>query len=146
MHQLRPIHRPKRRKRVGRGGKRGNYCGRGIKGQNVRAGAKFQPIVRELIKRYPKLRGYKFKPKAKNQRIEVVNLPAIEKGFNEKETVSPASLLERKIVDKIKGRIPEVKILGRGEIKKSLTIEGCEVSKGAKEKIEKAGGIIRMTN
>jgi ribosomal protein L15 len=36
-----------------------------------------------------------------------------------------------------------VKILGQGEITKKLIIEGCQVSKKVKEKIEKAGGIIR---
>jgi len=61
LHQLSPKHKSKKRKRVGRGGKRGTYCGRGMKGQKSRAGAKFVPIIRGLIKRYPKLRGYRNK-------------------------------------------------------------------------------------
>ncbi len=142
IHQLRPIHKPKRKKRVGRGGKRGNYCGRGIKGQNARAGAKFKPIIRELIKRYPKLRGYKFRSRER-LKIKIVNLATLEKKFKENETVSPASLVEKRVVDKIEGKIPEVKILGRGEINKKLVIENCFLSKGAKEKIKKCGGIIR---
>lgn len=39
--------------------------------------------------------------------------------------------------------MPEVKILGEGEITKPLIIEGCQISKSAKEKIEKAGGQIK---
>jgi len=142
IHQLRPIHKPKRKKRVGRGGKRGNYCGRGIKGQNARAGAKLKPIIRELIKRYPKLRGYKFKSR-KGSKIRIVNLDRLEKKFKENETVSPTSLVEKKLVDKIGGKIPEVKILGKGEISKKLIIENCLLSKRAREKIKKVGGTIR---
>jgi large subunit ribosomal protein L15 len=46
---------------VGRGGKKGTYSGRGIKGQKSRAGKRLEPIIRSIIKRYPKLRGYRFK-------------------------------------------------------------------------------------
>lgn len=63
LHELKPKHKRKKRKRVGRGGKRGTYSGRGIKGQKARAGRRLKPVIRELIKRYPKLRGYKFKAK-----------------------------------------------------------------------------------
>lgn len=52
-------------------------------------------------------------------------------------------MLEKKIIAKIKGRIPEVKILGKGKITKALVVEGCKLSKSAKEKIEKAGGQIK---
>jgi len=52
-------------------------------------------------------------------------------------------LIERGIIRKIKGRIPQVKILGKGELKKKLTIEDCQVSKAAKEKIKKAGGTVK---
>jgi large subunit ribosomal protein L15 len=61
LHEIKPTHKLKKRKRVGRGGKRGTYSGRGQKGQLSRAGRKLKPLIREIIKRYPKLRGYKFK-------------------------------------------------------------------------------------
>ena len=48
-HNLKRVHKVKRKKRVGRGGKKGDYSGRGIKGQKSRAGAKFKPLIRELI-------------------------------------------------------------------------------------------------
>lgn len=141
LHQLKPIHKRKRKKRIGRGGKRGTYSGRGIKGQRARAGAKFQPMIREVIKKYPKLRGYRQKVR---RRVQVeVNMTTLEEKFKSGEEINPKILIERGIIRKIKGRAPQVKILGKGELKKRLTIEGCKVSKGAKEKIEKAGGIIK---
>ncbi|PIP24430.1 MAG: 50S ribosomal protein L15 [Candidatus Nealsonbacteria bacterium CG02_land_8_20_14_3_00_37_10] len=144
LHELKSIHKPKKSKCVGRGGKRGTYCGRGMRGQKARSGGRFQPIIRELIKRYPKLRGYRFKSKTKRQKskIAVLNLEILENKFNSGEKINPEILLEKRLVRKILGRTPKVKILGRGKINKSLTVEGCEVSKQAKEKIEKAGGKI----
>jgi len=144
LHQLKPKHKPKRKKRVGRGGKRGTYSGRGIKGQKSRAGRKMQPVIRELIKRYPKLRGYRVKSKVKGQMPKVtVNLEVLEKKFSSGERVTPEILLEKKIVRKIKGRILEIKILGKGKLTKALTVENCQVSKSAKEAVEKAGGTIK---
>ncbi len=140
LHQLSPIKKQKTKKRVGRGGKRGTYSGRGIKGQKARAGAKIRPAWRDLIKQIPKKRGYKFKPVSKKPAI--VNLGAINKFFNEGEIVSLQSLLQKRLISKIKGRLPEVKILGEGEINKKLTFKGLETSEGAKKKIEKAGGAI----
>jgi len=141
LHQLRPKHKLKKRKRVGRGGKHGSYSGKGIKGQKSRSGARFQPIIRQIIKRYPKLRGYKFKG-FKSKEV-VLNIGILEKKFESGEKVSPQTLIEKKIIRKIKGRIPKVKILGEGDIKKTLFIEGLKFSKSAKEKIEKAGGQIK---
>ncbi len=141
LHQLKPIHKLKKKKRIGRGGKRGTYSGRGIKGQKSRAGRKFAPVIRGLIKKYPKLRGYRFKAKEKN--LAVLNLEILDKKFNDSELVTPKSLLEKKIIPKIKGKIPKVKILGKGKITKKLIIENCELSKNAMGKIEKAGGIIK---
>ena len=145
LHQLKPKHKLKKRKRVGRGGKRGTYSGRGLKGQRSRAGRKFEPAIRGLIKRYPKLRGYRFKSKVKGQesKIAILNLETLEKRFNSGEKITPEILLERKIIRRIKGRLPKVKILSRGKLTKKLIIEGCQVSKSTREKIEKAGGSIK---
>jgi len=145
LHQLKPKHKLKKSKRVGRGGKRGTYSGRGLKGQRSRAGRKFKPAIRGLIKRYPKLRGYRFKSKVKSQKskIAILNLEILEKRFNSEEKITPEILLERKIIRRIKGRLPKVKILSRGKLTKKLIIEGCQVSKSAKEEIEKAGGTIK---
>lgn len=140
LHQIRPIHKRKSRKRVGRGGKKGTYSGRGVKGQKSRSGAKFQPVIRELIKRYPKLRGYRFS--SLKQKPAIINIGTIEKNFKAGDKLSPNIFLERKLIRRIKGRIPRVKILGKGELTKALNVEKCLVSESAKKKIEKAGGRI----
>jgi len=59
--QLHQIKSSKKRlkKRIGRGGKKGTYCGKGMKGQKSRAGAKIRPELRDFIKKIPKVRGYK---------------------------------------------------------------------------------------
>jgi large subunit ribosomal protein L15 len=141
LHKLRPKHKLKKKKRIGRGGKRGTYSGRGKKGQKSRAGASLKPDIRVFIKRYPKLRGYKFK--GKNEKLTVLNIEILEKNFKANDEISPKTLLERKLIRRIKKRIPRVKILGRGKLTKKLIIKGCELSKKAQEKIEKAGGIIK---
>ncbi len=140
LHQIQPKNKLKKKKRIGRGGKKGTYSGRGVKGQKARAGRKLQPIIREIIKKYPKLRGYNFNSLQNKPPLEIVNLSQIEVKFKEGETVTPESLVEKKLIKKIKGRIPRVKILGDGEITKKINIRQCLISKSAKEKIEKAGG------
>ncbi len=145
LHELKPIHKSKKTKRIGRGGKKGTYSGRGIKGQKSRAGRRFKPVIRELIKKYPKLRGYRQKSKFKNKKLKIVivNLEVLEKKFETGETINPQILLERKIIRKIKGRLPEVKILSKGKLAKSLNIEDCLVSKKTKEIIEKNHGVVK---
>lgn len=140
LHELGPKHKLKRRKRVGRGGKRGTYSGRGLKGQKSRAGRRLEPAIRGLIKKYPKLRGYRFKGKTKPV---VINVGILEKKFRALEKITPEALLEKKLVPKIKGRLPQVKILGKGKITKKLVIENCQVSEGAEKKIKEAKGTIK---
>ncbi|MFA5086535.1 MAG: uL15 family ribosomal protein [Candidatus Paceibacterota bacterium] len=140
LHELKKNTTFKKKKRVGRGGKKGTYCGTGGKGQKGRAGAKFKPLIREWVKKYPKLRGYNFNVLSS---VSAVNLDVLEKTFNEKDIVSPETLVAKKAVRRVDGKAPLVKILSRGEIKKALVIENCTVSKAAKEKIEKAGGTVK---
>jgi len=134
IHQLKPKHKKKNRKRVGRGGKRGTYSGKGLKGQKSRAGRKTHPIIRDFIKKYPKLRGYRAKRIFDN--LEVVNVGDLDKYFDKENIINPKALLEKGLIRKIKGKIPRVKILGKGELTKELAIEGCEMSKSVKEKIK----------
>lgn len=140
LHELQPLHKRKKKKRVGRGGKRGTYAGRGMKGQGARAGGKFPPSIRELIKRYPKLRGTRAKILRVNK--ATFNVDVLESRLEAGAVVTPELLLASKIIRRIEGKAPMVKILGRGELSKPFTIQGCEVSKSAKAKIEKAGGTI----
>jgi len=148
LHQLKPKHKLKRKKRIGRGGKRGTYSGRGMKGQKSRAGRKLKPAIRGLIKKYHKLRGYRFKSKTKYQKLKttVLNLDILEKRFASNEKVNPQVLLDKKIIRKIKGRLPVIKILGKGKLTKKLIIENCLFSKQVKKEIEKAGGTIKYNN
>jgi large subunit ribosomal protein L15 len=140
VHQLKKNSTFKDKKRVGRGGKKGTYCGGGGKGQKGRSGARFKPIVREWLKKYPKLRGYNFGTKTE---VSVINLSELEASFESKSTINPTILAEKRIIRKVDGKIPTVKILGRGDVSKAFTIESCIVSVKAKEKLEKTGSTIK---
>ncbi|MSU54223.1 MAG: 50S ribosomal protein L15 [Candidatus Staskawiczbacteria bacterium] len=138
IHQLKPKHKSKDRMIVGRGGKKGTYSGKGGKGQSARSGRKMVPIIRELIKRYPKLKGYR--SFVFENTTAVVNLNALDKHFKDGEIVSPANLVKKGIIRMLKGKIPAVKILGNGKISKKVIVENCTTSKTAKGAIIKAGG------
>jgi large subunit ribosomal protein L15 len=141
LHELKPKHKNRNKRRIGRGGRKGTYSGHGMKGQRSRAGRKMVPIIRELIKRYPKLKGYR--SFAIESNLALVNLESIESKVNNGDVVNPENLIKLGLISKIKGRVPEVKILGTGKITKKITVENCKISKTAKEAIEKAGGNIK---
>ena len=141
IHEIQPQHKNKDSKRVGRGGKKGTYSGRGCKGQKSRAGRKMQPFMREIIKRYPKIRGYR--QKLRSEGTICVNLKTLDKNFEKGAKITPAVLVEKKLIRKIAGRTPLVKVLGNGEITKSFSFESCLVSKAAIAKVEKAGGTVK---
>ena len=61
LHKLESDPNKKTRKRIGRGGKRGTYSGKGVKGQKSRAGRKIRPAIRDFMQQTPKLRGVKNK-------------------------------------------------------------------------------------
>lgn len=126
IHQLQPINASKNRKRVGRGGKKGTYSGKGGKGQTARAGRKLAPIIRELIKRYPKLKGYRAEHMEKT--TAVVGLDWLESKYNSGDTVDLKH---------------EAKILANGKLTKKLAIKNAKVSAAAKAAIEKLGGTIK---
>ena len=151
LYQLKPTYKKKSRKRVGRGGKKGTYSGKGIKGQKSRSGKKprvdFAGGDTTLSKRLPKRRGTTGKHKttkvrkgAKINRLKlqsrpvVVNLKDIEQKFKSDEIVSPRNLLNKKLIGKIKGRVPKVKILGQGELTKKLQFRGVRLSKSVQKK------------
>ncbi|MDP2927102.1 MAG: 50S ribosomal protein L15 [bacterium] len=141
LQHLKPNHKPRTAKRIGRGGKKGSTSGRGTKGQKARAGKRMKPLVRGFIKRYPKLRGHRMESWPAS--LVGVNLDKIERHFQVGETVNPRILVEKKIIFFPGNKIPLVKILGNGEITKSLIFENCKLSKGAEAKIKKAGGTIK---
>ncbi len=140
LHQLKRVHKHKKSKRVARGGKRGKTAGRGTKGQKARAGHRLRPELRDIIKKYPKHRGYKFKSIA--TKPTPINLDLIEQSFAVGDTVSPETLLVKKLIKKEGGRVQKVKILGTGTLTKKITLSGCLISASAKKAIEAAGGLV----
>lgn len=127
-------------KRIGRGGCRGTYSGRGMKGQKARSGGNVDPLFEggrsSLIKRMKKLRGFK----SPHTKKTVVTLADLNRVFADGETISVLSLIEKKLL-RNKFVKNGVKIVARGEMSKKLTVaEDVLMTIGAKEAIEKAGG------
>ncbi len=139
LHTVKREHPNKKARLVGRGGTRGKQSGRGGKGQTARAGNKRRPQMRDIIKKIPKLRGYRFNsPSTKATAVNVSALNVFASGA----TVSPATLLEMNLIRRKGGTLPIVKVLGTGDITVAVTVTGCLVSTVARTKIEKAGGSI----
>lgn len=143
LHNLSPRPGAKhRRKRLGCGESSGHgkTSGKGHKGQKARSGGSIRPGFEggqmPLMRRLPK-RG--FNNTAFKTVFGTVNLDTLETHFEEGAAVNETSLRERGL---IRGRLHGVKILGRGEITKKLTIEAHQCSAAAREKIEKAGGTV----
>ena len=98
--------------------------------------------MRDIIKKIPKMRGYRFNT-IKQYSVRPVNLETLEKFFSNGGNVTPSSLVKMEVIELYKGKNPKVKILGTGEITKKLNISGCAISGEAKSKIEKAGGMVK---
>ena len=132
----------KNKKRVGRGisAGQGKTAGRGTKGQSARAGNKKRPEMRDIIKKLPKLRGYKFN--SVQDKPQVINLSRLGENFAAKAEVNPEVLVAKKLIRRQGGKTPNVKILGNGEITIALVFKDCTVSTAAREKITAAGGSI----
>ncbi|HAT73510.1 MAG: 50S ribosomal protein L15 [Candidatus Moranbacteria bacterium GW2011_GWF2_36_839] len=137
----------KKRKTVGRGGKKGTYCGKGNKGQKARSGAHVDPLFEggrsTLIDHMKKKKGFK----SRETKATVLSLDQIEKEFKDGETVNVESLVKTKLLGKVIKR-EKIKILGGGisassadRLSKKLSFsQDILLSKSAKEAIEKAGG------
>jgi len=141
LHHLKPAEGASTRaKRVGRGdaGKGGKTAGRGTKGTGARGNvpAGFEGGQMPLIRRQPKRRGFTNPNKVV---FAVVNVARLEAAFEAGDVVTRDALLQRGLVKK-KG---PVKVLGQGELSKSLTVDVDAVSTAAREKIEAAGGSVR---
>ncbi len=140
LHTLQPKTKARGAKRVGRGAKRGKTSGRGTKGQNARSGNKRRPEYRDIIKKIPKARGYRFQ--SFQERASAVNLRDLEATFTAGDSVTLVTLLEKGLIEKHGGKMPVVKILGSGTITKKLSVSGIPVSANAKKAIEAAGGSV----
>lgn len=140
LHTLKRENPNKKARQVGRGGTRGKQSGRGGKGQTARAGNKRRPQMRDIIKKIPKLRGYRFSSGTiKPTPVNVGALNVFPKGT----TINPEVLFNAGLIRRSGGVIPKVKILASGEITVSVSIVGCVVSDAARVKLEKAGGSVK---
>jgi large subunit ribosomal protein L15 len=147
LHSLRPkpgSRRPRRRVGRGEGSGLGKTSGRGQKGAGSRSGSKRKPGYEggqnPIHMRMRKLRGPHRKMSMPFERFRTrtqpVNLADLQERFSSGDDVNPESLRAAGLA---KRRDP-VKILGRGELKKKLTVRAHAFSASAKQRIEDAGG------
>ena len=143
LHELRAVPgATKAPKRKGRGTAtgQGKTAGRGMNGQKSRSGGGVRPGFEggqmPLYRRIPK-RGFTNIFAKQIVSINVDRLNIFENGT----VVTPELLLETRVISKVKDG---VKILGNGTLEKSLTVQGCKMSKAAAEKIEAAGGKVEV--
>jgi large subunit ribosomal protein L15 len=147
LHSLRPKPGSRRpRKRVGRGegSGLGKTSGRGSKGAGARSGTRRKPGYEggqnPIHMRMRKLRGPHRKMSMPFERFRTrtqpVNVADLQARFESGANVNPESLRAAGLA---KRRDP-IKVLGRGEVKKKLTVRTHAFSASAREKIEKAGG------
>ncbi len=126
-------------KRIGRGHGSGNgkTAGKGHKGQKARSGGSIRPGFEggqmPLQRRIPK-RGFH---NIFAVEYATVNVSDLEARFENGAVVDAAALVESGAIKNAKDGI---KILGNGELTKSLTVKAAKFTAGAQEKIEKAGG------
>jgi len=126
----------KKRRDIGRGGKRGSYSGRGLKGQKARSGGKSGLKAlgfKQTLQRIPKLRGFK----GLKAKMAIVNLSDLGKVFKSGDLVTSRELIKSGLIDSAKNG---VKILGNGQLKKNLNVFVEAYSASAKAAIEKASG------
>jgi len=127
------------KKRIGRGqgSGQGVQAGRGHKGAKSRSGFKFKRGFEggqmPLHRRIPK-RG--FHNEFRTEYV-VVNLDTLAERFDDGTTITPALLKERGLINSVRRPI---KVLGRGDIGKNLTVQAHKFSGKAAEKIAAAGG------
>lgn len=143
LHELKPAEGSTRvRRRVGRGigSGMGKQSTRGAKGQNARTGGGVRPGFEggqmPLYRRLPK-RGFKNVLAKQYAVVNVEQLNVFENG----DLVNPPALIEKGI---LKNVLDGVRILGNGELTKSLTVEAQGFTKSAQQKIEAVGGKVEV--
>ena len=140
LHQIKSKTVRTRHKTIGRGGKRGKTSGRGTKGQKARSGHRMRPELRDIIKKLPKNRGYRFATiETKPAIVQVGSLEV----FDNNTEITPQILVNKRLVKRVSRVIPKIKILAGGELTKSVQVSNCQVSAGARAKILAAKGEIK---
>ncbi|RWX75717.1 50S ribosomal protein L15 [Neorhizobium lilium] len=137
----------KDRIRVGRGigSGKGKTGGRGVKGQKARSGVAikgFEGGQMPIYRRLPK-RGFKNIFASEYATVSIGRIQtAIDAGkLDASATVDAAALKAAGVIRRLKDG---VRVLSDGELQAKLTIEVAGASKAAVEKIEKAGGSIKL--
>ena len=124
------------RKGRGAGSGNGKTAGKGHKGQNARSGGGVRPGFEggqiPLYRRLPK-RGFN---NIFAKEYAIVNLSDLN-AFEDGAVINAEVLLEKRIIRKA---LDGVKVLGRGELTKKVTVQATAFSTSAKEKIESVGG------
>ena len=139
------ITKPKIRVGRGIGSGKGKTSGRGIKGQKSRSGVaikSFEGGQMPLYRRLPK-RG--FNP-INRSLIAIMNLEKIQ-SFIDQKKINISEIINTKLLVKLKlisKNSEKLKILGTGQIKHKINIEADLISKSAKKKLEKVGGVIKL--
>lgn len=142
LSDLRPPEGAKReRRRKGRGiaAGQGKTAGRGTKGQRARSGGAKGPYFEggqlPLVRRLPHVRGF---TNIFREEWEIVNLDTLQERFAANAEVTPSVLKERGLIHDA----TRVKILGRGNLNKALSVSAHAFSASAREKITAAGGTV----
>ena len=134
----------KKRKIVGRGGKKGTYSGKGNKGQKARSGAHVDPLFEggrsTLIDHMKKKRGFTSRTKKRN----IVQITDIEKNFENGAIISVESLVNMKLV--ARKNIPlGIKVLGNIKLTKKFIFEKeIFISESVKKAIVAVGGEVKV--
>jgi large subunit ribosomal protein L15 len=143
LHELHPSPGSKHRKqRVGRGpaAGQGKTAGRGTKGQGARRGGGKGPYFEggqlPLVRRLPFKRGFTNVFRVEHQEV---NVDVLQKHFPDGGKVTPTELAAKHL---IRDEHEPVVIMGRGDLDAKLEVHAHRVTKGAQEKIEKAGGSV----
>ncbi|MEK7091911.1 MAG: uL15m family ribosomal protein, partial [Patescibacteria group bacterium] len=97
-----------------------------------------RPELRDIIKKLPKLRGYKMRSNV--LKALPLKLGLLNGKFTTGEEITVETLKANGLIETRKGKLPIVKILADGAVTKTLTIKGLSMSATAKAKIEKMGG------
>lgn len=113
-----------------------------MKGQKARAGRKMRPEIRDIIKKIPKKRGYRFaSPRGKSA---IVTLRVLEKAYEDGDTISRQTLSAKRLIQSSTEKSLDIKVVGSYPLKKKFIVSNLSVSKGARMVIEKAGGKINQ--
>ncbi|MBQ9238873.1 MAG: 50S ribosomal protein L15 [Treponema sp.] len=137
----------RKRKRVGRGSSSGlgTTAGRGNKGQQSRSGKRLPYVGFEggQMPLYRRIAQRGFSNAVFKKQYECVNVGDVAAKFADGETVNRETLAAKGFFSKKSKAL--VKILGNGDVSQKLTVQVDKISASAKEKIEKAGGVVTVT-